>query len=256
MDEVLPLNKQGGKVQIKYAFGNEKFSGFINDGLKSGKCSEYFENGNLRYTGIFKSGYYHATNPEIYINGFDENYLPLWTNAEYGYTEGKVNGVGLKFNVNSNLSPLTTVSYINGQIDTTTANQPITHCFPNMLVKYTGEYKNNVKHGQGEIVFIPTETVLFKGEWKDNLPSRNAENSNPKKTDVVINSLVGHKHFEGSINYNESQNILEGYCKIYNYDTGTHLMYEGNYKAPNLTSIIFCTWDLILTEWQPYYPGF
>lgn len=67
-----------------------------------------------------------------------------------------------------------------------------------------------MKHGHGSLFCYDTETVLFEGEWRENIPVRNIGSSSDK---VVVNHRNGKKIFEGTINKEFGENgWFHGFC--------------------------------------------
>jgi antitoxin component YwqK of YwqJK toxin-antitoxin module len=238
------------------------YQGSVRQGLKYGQGTEFYPNGNLRYSGKFKANGYDGQNVVVYNSYLEDNIL-LEGNFENGKLWGPVNFLWYRDNVQNMLSycMLWNAHYVNGQLHSLQdehikENKKMNVTNPCMDFRYEGFFITGKKEGYGEIYCYDTQKFIFKGIFKDNLPLKNAGRGDDSL--VFLNHRNGNRMFEGTIKREKrGKRRLYGECIIYPYHGGTgRVLYDGPYKARSLATIIFCTWDLELLNYSEFFPKF
>lgn len=266
----LSLENSNGSVKIYHQNGQLDYKGELKNGLKNCEDGEeYYENGSLRYKGQFRENGYNGKDVCVF-QPFLDIYQPLQTsnlllkgNFKNGKLEGELtdSGDSRLYLVSPNSESLVWwASFSNGKFDTTNDKQKATILLndPNIDCLYEGNYRNGLKHGYGYIQCRPNMVTVFDGEWRSNLPYRNKDSNGKNGYGNVIfrHRVNGNKVFEGTVNMGVDQWIY-GYGSFYDAHGGTGMvMYEGNYRAPCLTALIFVTFDLELESFRQFVPAF
>lgn len=246
------LSNITGPCKLFHTNGKVAYEGKLVNGLKDGDGTEYYKNGKVRYTGNFKEGGYHGIDQPIYNGHLDKNLL-LRADFDKGTVNGKVDRIWFRDNLTYNGNRfIIDAHYKDGKLDTEATGTEIIHLNPTGGYYYKGHYKNGMKHGLGAIYCDDTHKTVFKGEWKDNLPFKNADSDS---TLVTLYHGKGRRMFEGNIKVSKHGG-LSGYCTLYHYHDGNKVFYEGKFRAPTLCAVLFCTWDLELVNYQPFIPAF
>jgi len=235
-----------------------------------------YENGRLRYQGAFKNGNYYGENSKVYHSHLDI-YKPASNNIKNLLLQGTFDNNGLLqgqltdgpdsriFMIDPSYDGLAWWAfYKDGKFDTSSIeedgrinkhimlNDPGIDCF------YEGEYVEGKKHGQyGKIECrVPSNLVVFEGEWRNNLPYRNSNDAGEEdRRNVVFYSRFNKgKIFEGSVMRCGDEGLC-GYATIYDSKTGI-AVYEGRYKAPCLSAVMFVTFDLEMENLKDFVPKF
>jgi hypothetical protein len=247
------LSNATGEILFYHPNGVTAFEGLVKEGMKEGFGCEYYENGKLRYQGNFKKNDYHSENAVVY-NSYGDN--KKFINGRR-INRGKIEGVAqLWYNFdeerNGGHAAIYGGLFVNGKLDTSGTDKTTEHYDPIRDCRYIGQYKDGMKHGHGSLFCYDTETVLFEGEWKENIPVKNIASSSDK---VVINHRNGKKIFEWHISKLPG-GWFGGYCTLFDCDDTANIQYEGKYKAPTLSTIIFGSWELELIDHLPFIPKF
>lgn len=243
-----PLSEYNGAIKLYHSNGQVAYNGNLKNGLKDGEGEEFYKNGNLKYKGPFKEGGYHGEHLTIYNSHLEKNIM-LKGSFNKGTLEGKVDRIWFRDNEKYNGNRFVIDAHFkDGKME----GDQVIHLNPTGGFYFKGSYKNGMKEGHGTLFCDDTGKELFKGEWKNNLPYKNDGSTSNV---VTIHHQKGKKMFEGTINMAEDGK-LEGNCILYHYHDGNKVFYEGKYRAPTLSSIIFCTWDLELENYAPYLPKF
>ena len=248
MTQEKPLSQHNGPVLLYHSNGQLAYTGNLQNGLKDGDGEEYYKNGNLKFKGPFKEGGYHGEHLTVYNSHLEKNIM-LKGNFHKGTLDGKVDRIWFRDNEKYNGNRFVIDAHFK---DGLMEGESVIHLNPTGGFYYKGAYKAGKKEGHGTLFCDDTGKELFKGEWRNNLPYKNDGSSSNV---VTINHLKGKKMFEGTLDMAED-GWIEGNCILYHYHDGSKVFYEGKYRAPTLSAVIFCTWDMELENYTPFLPKF
>ena len=246
------LNNITGTSKFFHSNGKVAFDGKLKNGLREGDGTEYYKDGKIRFNGKFKEGGYHGNDQVIYNGHLDRNVL-LKGDFDKGTVTGKVDRIWFRDNMTYNGNRfIIDAHFKDGKLDSEATGKEIIHLNPTGGYYYKGHYRNGMKHGFGALYSDDTNKTVFKGEWRDNMPFKNA-NSDSKL--VTLYHGKGKRMFEGTIKKSKHGGF-SGYCTLFHYHDGNKVFYEGKFRAPTICSILFCTWDLELVNYSPFIPAF
>lgn len=62
--------------------------------------------------------------------------------------------------------------------------------------------------------------------------------------------------FLGTVEREEGSEWLCGECTLWYYDNGNDLLYKGRYRAPSLSCVLLCSWEMQLEGLKEWIPRF
>ena len=240
-----PIWNSHGIQTLYYKNGMKYFEGNFVNGKKNGEGIEWYINGTVKYKGNFLEGEYHSDRAVIF-NSFGDGNILIGPTKVFG---GKLEGSGpIYYSYENNIQIWDKdVEFISGK--------PHNNCKPYWFNPYgnlrlSANYENGLKNNVVGIRNIVTDVIQIQWEFENNVPIRDNVNGTEK---FSVKNSDGSLAFEGTIK--ECKTGWHGMCTLYHYKDG-HTTYKGNYKAPNLFSIIFGTFDLELEDYNFFQPVF
>ena len=239
-----------GRYKEFYTSGELRFDGNLLDGLRSGQGKEYYKNGVVRYEGNFKKGGYHGDSISLKLS--TDNLMLENARFVNGFIRGKVYNDKIMYNQSNHVvyRPYFSKS---GMLDTVNegTQKTIYHRNPTRQYYYHGDFHNGQRHGEGKYKHYNGATI-YEGFWENNLPVKSID-TDYTEYPIIIHNHDGNKVFEGNIN-RDHKGWLYGYCKLFMFLEESRVLYDGNYRAPTLESVILQTFDMELLEYEPFLP--